>query len=363
MFLAKTLLALALAAAQVANAATTFYHGHDLSSLVLMETTQHATWYSLNGTNSTADVILGAGGMNSVRLRQWVNPVDGVYGLDYNLALATRLQKQGFSIYLDFHFSDSWADPTKQYIPAAWPSDLASLSSTLRSYVSSTLESFHTSGIDLEIVSLGNEITNGMLWPTGKIVDNDFTNFATLFAAARQGVDDAVSAGVTKPLIMIHIDDGYNESLQTNWYASFLGTGTVSTADWDVFGVSFYPFYGTNATLDNLAASLAALTSTYQKPAIVAETDWPDDCEDVALSEPSVPISAAGQTEWVKDVIGVLDGVAGGLGQGVFYWEPAYLNNTSLGSNCSDAILFDVDWSRWPITTATARTSVNMYQS
>lgn len=290
----------------------------------------------------------------------WVGS-SGQYNLDYTIELASRLNAKGFEILLDFHFSDSWADPSQNYAPDSWPTDVSSLSSTLRGYVSSTLESFSAAGVNLTLVALGNEVTTGFLWPTGKISNNNFANFATLLAAARDGVSDAVGLGVHKPQVMIHLDNGWDQGLQTWWYKALLATGTVTTDDFDVIGVSFYPFYGTSATLDNLQASLNTLASTYGKPVMVAETDWPVSCSGVALSE-SIDVSASGQSTWVKNIASVLESVPSGLGQGLFYWEPAFINNTSLNSDCKDVILFDVDWSTWPNTKATARASVDMFQ-
>ena len=113
------------------------------------------------------------------------------------------------------------------------------------------MKSFSDAGIDLSLVSLGNEIRNGMLWPLGQVsVDvepqavliKNFTNLATLYAAARDGVRDAVASGVRKPQVMIHIDNGWNVTLQTRWFSALTGTGIVKTSDWDVFGFSMYPF-------------------------------------------------------------------------------------------------------------------------
>lgn len=120
------------------------------------------------------------------------------------------------------------------------------------------MKHFSDAGVDLSIVSLGNEIHNGMLWPLGEASPDieplsarvaNFSNLATLWAAARNGVRDAVADGVAAPQVMIHIDDGYNLTLQENWFSALTGTGKVTTSDWDVFGFSFYPFYGTAATL------------------------------------------------------------------------------------------------------------------
>ena len=277
-------------------------------------------------------------------------------------------------------FSDYWADPNKQYPPVEWPTTLQPLASTLRHYVSDTLQSFSKAGVDISLASLGNEIRHGLLWPYGEVdVDIEptsarvanFTNLATLWAAARKGVDDAVHAGIKKPQVMIHIDNGWNLTLQETWFSSLTATGKVKTKDWDIFGFSFYPFYGTAATLANLKTSLHAIANKYNKPIHVVETDWPAICyndtssDTVApsLSEPSIPASVPGQLEWVHDIVDIVKGVPRGLGQGVNYWEPAWLNNTGLGSACQDAILFDADWSQYPQVTGYSRDSVNMFKN
>ena len=225
------------------------------------------------------------------------------------------------------HISD-WADPTKQYQPKEWPHTLQPLAQTLRNYVSSTMKSFSDAGIDLSLVSLGNEIRNGMLWPLGQAsVDvepqaaliKNFTNLATLYAAARDGVRDAVANGVHKPQVMIHIDDGWNVTLQTRWFSALTGTGIVKTSDWDVFGFSMYPFYGTAATFANLEDSLTTIANKYNKPIHVVETDWPNQCSGAdapELSEPSIPVSVQGQIEWVHRLIDIIKGLPKGLGQG-----------------------------------------------
>ena len=132
-----------------------------------------------------------------------------------------------------------------------------------------------------------------------------------------------------------------------------------------IFGFSFYPFYGTAATLANLKTSLTALAYKYNKPLHVVETDWPDICNGATapeLSEPSIPISVAGQIQWVHDIINVVKSVPRGLGRGVDYWEPTWLNNTGLGSACQDTILFSADWSKYPKVTGYSRDSVNMFK-
>lgn len=127
-----------------------------------------------------------------------------------------------------------------------------------------------------------------MLWPLGQVdpfiasesarVAN-FSNLATLYSAARQGVNDAVAAGVQKPQVMIHIDNGYNETLQRNWFGALTAAG-VQTSEWDVFGFSFYPFYGTSATFSNLRKTLNFIANKYKKP-VVSAMGKRADCLDI----------------------------------------------------------------------------------
>lgn len=157
-----------------------------------------------------------------------------------------------------------------------------------------------------------------MMWPLGRVsVDVEpeqarvanFTGLATLYSAARKGVDEAVRSGIKKPQVMIHIDNGYDLRLQQRWFSALTATGKVKTSDWDVFGFSLYPFYGTGATLANLKTTVNWVAKKYNKPIHVVETDWPAICTGESaptLSEPSIPASVDGQLEWVGKVIDVV---------------------------------------------------------
>ncbi|KAL1645157.1 hypothetical protein SLS58_003862 [Diplodia intermedia] len=352
--LSKTLINSLPLMACVFHGVSALSKGHDLSSVGYMETDQGATWLTESGSTSTIEDILGAGGMDSVRLRLWTGEE---YGLDYTLALAQRFANAGHKIYLDLHLSDTWADPTNQATPSSF--DTSDLGASVRSYVQSTLQTFSDAGVTLDILSIGNEIIQGMLFPTGQIANDDFSGFATLWAAARAGVDDAVSAGVTKPQVMIHLNNGWDGETLSWWFAGLFAEGSAVTADMvDALGFSFYPFFDAGATTAALQSSLDGLAAAYGKPVYVAETDWPAACAGVGLTA-DYPVDARGQADWVGAVVDVLDNVPGGLGAGVFYWEPGFVNNTALGSDCDDNVLFDVNWDGG--AAATARSSVNMY--
>ncbi|WYZ35298.1 hypothetical protein EsH8_I_001574 [Colletotrichum jinshuiense] len=377
--LGLTALAAAMPASGPSNPPTPgrpfFYKGHDLSSLKMLEESQNIFVDTARGNQERpADDILADGGMNAVRLRLWVDPPDGTYGLNYTIELAKRFQSKGQRLFLDFHFSDSWADPQKQPLPAAWPTELGPLAGRLREYVRETLVAFDQAGVTLDLVSLGNEIRHGMLWPLGYVDVNveprsalaeSFADYATLFKAARAGVRDATCAGVPKPEVMLHIDNGWNLTLQERWYGALLDNGVPLSA-WDSFGFSFYPFYGTAATFENLRTTLRVMGDKFGKPMQVVETDYPALCDGrwnpiPPSSEPGIPYDVDGQIEWMGEVIRIVKEVPRGLGQGVWYWEPAWLNNTSLGSDCNDAILFEADYSEWPKTVGYSRPSVNVF--
>jgi arabinogalactan endo-1,4-beta-galactosidase len=142
---------------------------------------------------------------------------------------------------------------------------------------------------------------------------------------------------------LIHLDNGWNWATQEYFYTTVLGEGTLTTSDFDIMGVSYYPFYNSQATLANLKTSLTNMASNWGKGLVVAETDWPVSCPDPAYAFPSdttsIPKSIVGQETWVKDVASVLNGVSGGVG--LFYWEPAWIQNAALGSSCPDNLMVE----------------------
>lgn len=156
---------------------------------------------------------------------------------------------------------------------------------------------------------------------------------------------------------MIHLDNGWNWATQQYFYQTTLAEGPLLTSDFDIMGVSYYPFYNSQATLASLKTSLANMASSWGKGIVVAEINWPESCPNPAYAFPSdttsIPKSAAGQTTFVKDVASIVAGVSGG--QGLFYWEPAWLQNAGLGSSCADNLMFDYS--------GVARSSLSVFAS
>ncbi|KAK1982457.1 family 53 glycosyl hydrolase [Colletotrichum cereale] len=340
-----------LLALSTANAALT-YKGADWSSAPVEERAG-IKYKSSSGASQSLEVILKNAGVNSVRQRVWVNPSNGDYNLNYNLALARRAKAQGLSIYLTLHFSDTWADPSKQAIPSGWPSDIDNLSWRLYNYTLEVSNAFQQAGVPPAIISIGNEIRAGLLFNTGRT--SNWYNVARLLNSAAYGIKD--SSLSPKPKIMIHLDNGWDWNTQNTWYTNVLAQNVLKASDFDMMGVSYYPFYGSGATLSALKTSLANMANKWGKEIVVAETNWPTSCPSPAYAFPSdlkdIPFSAAGQTTFVKRVADVVAGVRNG--KGLYYWEPAWMNNQALGSSCPSNTLFS-----WP---GTALSSLDVFKS
>ncbi|KAI9934154.1 hypothetical protein ASPWEDRAFT_50155 [Aspergillus wentii DTO 134E9] len=315
------------------------YSGADISSL-LVEEDAGISYKNLNGETEAFEKTLASNGVNTIRQRLWVNPSDGSYDLDYNLKLAKRVKAAGMDIYLDLHLSDTWADPSDQTTPSGWSTtDIDTLSWQLYNYTLDVCNTFASNNIDLAIVSIGNEIRNGLLWPLGKT--DSYANIANLLHSGAWGVKDSDLS--TTPKIMIHLDNGWDWEAQKYFYDTVLGAGSLVSSDFDLIGVSYYPFYSADATLSALKTSLANLQSNYDKSVVVVETDWPASCPNPEYSFPSdlssIPFSADGQTTYMKQLAEVVSGTTGG--EGIFYWEPGWVENAGLGSSCDDVTMVD----------------------
>ncbi|OIW35571.1 glycoside hydrolase family 53 protein [Coniochaeta ligniaria NRRL 30616] len=319
-----------------ANAALK-YRGVDWSSVVVEERAG-IQYKTASGQAQPLEKILAASGVNTVRQRVWVSPDNGDYNLAYNIALAKRAKTAGLGVYVDFHYSDTWADPGHQTIPNGWPTAVDDLSWKLYNYTLDVMNQFASNGIQPTLVSIGNEIRAGLLWPTG--ATSSYANIAKLLHSAAWGVKD--SNVNPKPKIMIHLDNGWNWSQQQYFYQTVLAQGTLVESDFDMMGVSYYPFYNSAATLASLKSSLTNMANAWGKEIVVAEVNWPISCPNPAYAFPSdvksIPFSAAGQIAFLKDVADVVASVKNG--NGLFYWEPAWVQNANLGSSCANNCMF-----------------------
>jgi len=241
--------------------------GADVSFLADAE--QQGVVFQENGKPRDVLETLRAHHYNWVRLRVFVDPASRVdklpNDLAYTLALAKRAKACGFHLLLDLHYSDTWADPEKQFTPAAWSKlKHKQLTAQVFSYTRDTIAAFAQAGVMPEMVQVGNEITHGMLWPDGKLPDN-WDNFADLLKAGEAGVE-AGRGAQPRPRIMIHIERSGDYDAAV-WFFDNLVAHHVP---FDVMGLSYYPMWHGNTT--KLRANLHDLALRYRRPIIVVET-------------------------------------------------------------------------------------------
>jgi arabinogalactan endo-1,4-beta-galactosidase len=275
--------------------------------------------------------ILAEHGANYVRLRVWVAPPAGYSTSADALTLARRAHRAGLRILLDLHYSDFWADPAHQTTPAAWlGQDLATLSHTVYEYTRRLLADFARQGTPVDMVQIGNEITSGMLWPLGQIYQSDgahWTEFGTLLKA---GIAGARASG-RRPRVMVHIDRGGDNGGAT-WFFDRLAEQRV---DFDVIGLSFYPFW--HGPFSALQANLNDLATRYGKDLVVVETAYPwtladgDDLANFVTAADQLPdgiaypATAGGQAGYFAELRRILHQVPNGRGAGFFDWAPEWV--------------------------------------
>ena len=300
------------------------------------------TWKVNNVSQNVLD-ILKNNGANYVRLRLWYNPADGYCGLDSTLAFAVNVKAKGFKFLLDFHYSDTWADPSQQAKPAAWNSLSGSvLIDSVYSYTKRVITALKNQNTIPDMVQVGNEITNGMLWPDGNISSAGWTNFTTLLKAGIKGVKDV--ADTIK--IMIHIDRG-GDNPSSRWYFDNLASNNVI---YDLIGLSYYPWW--HGSFTALRNNLNDLAVRYNKDIVVVETGYPwtsqyvDDGVpnvgfDPAKLPPGYPVNPKGQSDFLTYLSILIKGTANNKGIGFFYWEPADISVPPVGSAWENYALFD----------------------
>jgi arabinogalactan endo-1,4-beta-galactosidase len=271
-------------------------------------------------------------------MRLWVDPPPGYSDLASDLALARQVQAVGMKVYLDIMYSDFWADPTKQNIPAAWEGEnLAQLTSTVRSYTGQVISAFARQGTPVDMVSIGNEIRNGILWPYGEIHCTDCGGWAGLARLLKAGVSGAQAANPPghQLLIMMHYDQGASFARSSAFYSALQAHGVP----FDVIGLSYYPVLS-EPPISGLRKNIDGLATEFHKPIVIAETQYPwtlangnsplgDSTGDFAWEpsqlEPGYPASPGGQLSFVTDELSILAQAPDGLGAGLFYWAPDWI--------------------------------------
>lgn len=285
---------------------TPIYKGADVSWLTQMEASGYK-FYSAAGTSMDCMQLLQGLGINSIRLRVWVNPAGGWNGNADVVAKAVRAHQLGMRILLDFHYSDTWADPGHQTKPASWTAyDFPTLVNTVNSYTLSVLDTLKANGVIPSWVQIGNETNNGMLWPDG-MASTNMANFAALVNAGYK----AVKSVADSIKVIVHISNGYDNSLFRWMFDGLQAAG----AQYDIIGMSLYPSSSNWASYDDSClVNMNDMVARYHKSVMICEI--------------GMPVNQAATCEaFITDLIHKVRAVSGGNGLGVFYWEPECYNN------------------------------------
>ncbi|MCU0916106.1 MAG: arabinogalactan endo-1,4-beta-galactosidase [Planctomycetes bacterium] len=288
--------------------------GADLSFLKQAE--DRGTVFKDNGQAQPGLRIFREHGYNWIRLRLFHTPTRLPNNLEYTIALAKDARKLGYKFLLNYHYSDTWADPGKQTIPQAWQGKShAELVQAVREYTRDTIAAFRAAGVLPDMVQPGNEITPGMLWPDGKLPAN-WDNFAELLQAAIAGVK-AGSGDAPCPRIMIHIDKGGNRKATQGFFDKL----NSCHVPYDVIGQSFYPWW--HGSLEDLRENLAFMAQEYRKDIILVEVAYNWRPTEYKNKEAPFPETPEGQRQFLEQVHRLVLETPHGLGKGIFWWEPA----------------------------------------
>jgi len=331
-----------------------FLVGGDISALTKIE--QAGGVFRDSGRPGDAIEIMSGYGCNCFRLRLFVNPTNSnvvVNDLAYTIALARRIKAIGAKLLLDFHYSDTWADPGHQSKPKAWEDlDFESLERTVYKYTRDCIDAFKQAGVLPDMVQPGNEIAPGMLWPDGKLYgvgepEKQWDKFARLLKAGIRGIEDA--SGDENIRIILHIHSGGDWS-KTKWFFDNIEKRDVPC---DIIGLSYYPWW--HGSMEDLQKNLQKSAETFGKEIFVVETAYP--YRDVRVTKGKNgadknmrwPTTPAGQKAFLSELIATVRQTSKGRGIGVLWWYPESIPVKGLRIwNGGATALFDGDGNALP---------------
>lgn len=316
-----------------------FIKGMDLSTLLELERCG-AKYYDHGVERDVLDIIKDYD-VDTIRIRLWNDPKseDGEpYGagnndLEETIAIGKKVTDAGFGVLLNFHYSDFWADPGKQIKPKAWANYGADeLEKAVYDFTLESLQRVLDAGVNVTMIQVGNELSNGLLWPEGKVPNYD--NIARFVSS---GIRACRKLNPEIP-IMIHLDNGGNNELYVRWFENYIKRGE----DFEYIGLSYYPFW--HGSLDALEFNMNDIAKRFGKELIIAEVSMGytmEDYKDYEKLEDSerkgyatrpalvekidYPMTIQGQVDFTKDFLNRVSNVVNGLGMGFFWWEPAWI--------------------------------------
>ncbi len=309
-----------------------FIKGMDISTVIVQEESG-VVYYNEAGEEEDLFKILADAGVNYIRVRVWNDPYDengnGYGGGNCDVEKATeigrRASEYGMKLLVDFHYSDFWADPTKQMEPKAWEGmTVEEKEQAIYDFTKESLQTIIDGGADVGMVQIGNEINNGMCG------ESSWTNVTALLAQASKAVREISDENKSDIQIAVHFTDPQELSKLLNHAQKLEDAGL----DYDVFGVSYYPFW--HGTMDKLTEALTKIQENFGKKTVVLETSYVYTLEEGDGTGNSVsgnlaegyPATVQGQANCVRDVMAAT-AAAGEDALGVFYWEGAW---TPVGS-------------------------------
>jgi len=318
--------------------------GGDFSIMKKME--DAGGLYKIDGVVKEGFKIFNDNGFSWARLRIFHTPkMDGLVcnDLEYTIKLAQKAKKFGFKILLNFQYSDTWTDPGHQIIPAAWRNfSFEIVQDSLYNYTKSVIDAMDDAGVLPDMVQIGNEINNGMMWPHGKLwIDSNTTNWdnlSKLLQTGISGVKDAKNgAGIS---IMIHAANGGDVNSSYKFYKNIIERGV----DFDVIGLSYYPWW--HGTFIELEANILYLSKKFYKDFSIVETayysdDWYPEPTPWIYSDPPFPPTEEGQYDYLFSLAQIIKQHP--RVKTIFYWKPDALDIPKIKINYLDRSLFDKD--------------------
>lgn len=317
-----------------------FLKGVDASFVPTIEQSG-AVYRDSNGVEADFFALCKARGINSIRIRLWHSPADGHSGLAEVVALAQRVKQAGLLVWLDFHYSDTWADPGAQQKPAAWQSLTApQLHDSVYAYTAHALNRLKEANAEPSVVQVGNEINGGILWNTGRW-DSD-----TLYSLLAEGVR-AVRTVTPQAKVMMH----YAGITGADYFFRNLKQQKIS---FDLAGLSYYPWWH-GSDLAVVETALHRLSDSLSQPIVIAETaypftlQWNDYTNNVVGSSsqtlPNLPASQANQAVFLAEIKRIVRGLPQQRGGGVCYWGGEWTAfrgaQATNGSSWENLALFD----------------------
>lgn len=357
--LKKIALMLALITMSFVTYGNEFIKGADVSMLKQLEE-NGAKFYDENNKELECMTLLKNYGVNWIRIRTWVNPTDkngkplggGNNDKNTTLILVKRAKDLGLKVLLDFHYSDFWADPSKQNKPKDWEGLTGKeLEQKLYDYTKDMLISLKNINALPEMVQIGNELNGGMVWTDGKTwgegAIGGYEGFANLLKAGIKATKD-IDSNIK---IMIHLADGGDNDL----YKRVFDQLTEKKVDFDIIGLSFYPYW--HGSFEGLQKNMDDISKRYGKDVIVAEISYAytladgDGFDNIfrANEETAGEFKATvkGQESVIRKVMNVVSNVPENRGKGFFYWEPDWIPvkgtgwKTGEGNGWDNQAMFD----------------------